>query len=249
MKVKVYTCFLVLLALFLGCKKAEERACIKAAGEYSELEFSIDSVSKFTLNKYLKYRIYQDNQKKIIIKGGKNVVSHVEILQDEQHEMFISNNNTCNFFRNNDEVIEVEIHYPYLSDFLLRASDSVIFENTVETEYLNIIMEEGGGSLRLDIDVFQVVIIVANGAGDFNLTGKASNKAELKVQNNGTGNAAYFNSPYFFLYQNSTADMFVNLNKADALVLIDGTGDVYYLGNPKSIQRNGVGKGKVVELQ
>lgn len=244
--------YIVIALLLMGsfaCEKPQDRTCFKGGGAYAEIELPLDSVSKFTFNRDIKYRIFQNDQKKIIIKGGQNLIQHIEVRADEKQELFISNNNKCNFFRNNKGLVEVEIHYPYLNDFLMRISDSVVFENTINTEVLTIIMEEGGGSLRLDIDVFQVVIIVANGAGDFNLTGQASNKAELKVQNNGTANAAYFISPYFFLYQNSTADMFVNLNNSNALIITDGTGDIYYIGYPKSIIQEGVGKGRTIELQ
>ncbi len=233
------------LAVF-SCKKSEDRKCLKGAGDYTEISIPLDSVRAFHLNKNIKYRIYQDEGYKVVIKGGENLVPNIE-LDNRDNVLYVDNRNKCNFLRDPEKIVEVEIHYPYLKNFYIDASDSVVFENTVRGHKFSVEMRNGGGSLVADVDVIEISMVVSNGAGDYTLTGK-SDIAELKVQNNGAGNAIGFRSVYTYIYQNSTADVFINLDNSSALIVIDGTGDVFYKNKAGNIISNGVGSGQIIKL-
>lgn len=237
---------LVTCLLIIGCQKSEDRTCFKGAGSYAELEIPLDSVRAFHLNKNIKYRLYQDNQRKVIIKGGKNLVQHIEV-DNRDNVLYVDNRNKCNFFRDSEDIVEVEIHYPHYRNFYIDATDSVVFENTLTPNELRVEMRNGGGSLIADVDVHKISMIVSHGAGDFTLNGRAD-EAELKVQNNGAANAIGFRSQYVFIYQNSTADLFINLDGSSALIVIDGTGDVFYKYNAGNIESEGAGEGQIIQL-
>ena len=108
-------------------------------------------------------------------------------------------------------------------------------------------MRDGGGSLIADVDVHKINMVVSHGAADFTLTGKAA-EASLKIQNNGAANAIGFRSVYTYIYQNSTADIFINLENSSALIVIDGTGDVFYNLDAANIEQEGVGSGQIIKL-
>ncbi|NOQ74979.1 MAG: hypothetical protein GQ574_23400 [Crocinitomix sp.] len=237
---------IVLCVVVASCTKAEDRRCLKGAGEYTEFSIPLDSVRAFHLNKNIKYRIYQDNSYKVVIKGGSNLVSQIE-LDNRDNVLYVDNRNQCNFLRYPQELVEVEIHYPYLKNFYIDATDSVVFANKVISRSLFVEMRNGGGSLIADVDVAIISMVVSNGAGDFTLTGKAA-EAELKIQNNGSANAIGFRSVYTYIYQNSTADLFINLDNSSALIVIDGTGDVLYKNVAGNIISKGVGSGRIIKL-
>jgi len=240
--------FLICVFCFsvLACAKQEDRLCFKGAGEYDEIYVPLDSIRSFHLNKNIKYRIYQDYGYKAIIKGSDHLIGNIE-LENRDNVLYVTNQNKCEFLRNADEIVEVELHYPYLKDFYIDATDSVVFENKVESQVFRVEMRNGGGSLVADVDVKIISMVVSAGAGDFTLTGKAK-EAELKIQNNATADAIGFRSVYTYIYQNSTADLYINLDNSSALIVIDGTGDVYYNHNAGNIESHGDGSGQIIKL-
>lgn len=240
--------FVVLsLLIFTHCKKANERTCFKSSGEDMELTIPIDSVRHFNLFNNIKYRIFQDDQRKVVVRGGGNMIDQIEVADNGDNVLSIENKNSCDFLRNPEDIVNVDIHYPFYRSFYIDPSDSVVFEDTVTSHYLDIEIRNGGGSVKLDVDVFEVSIVVSHGAGDFTIGGYAERSA-LKVQNNGGGNATKFNPDYAYIYQNSTADIFCELGNAASLIVVDGTGDVYYIGDPIDIHAEGKGNGKIIQL-
>lgn len=232
---------------FISCRKAEERSCFKGTGGYAEQIYSLDSVRAFHLNKNIKYRFYQDNQRKVIVKGGKNLIQQIEI-DVRDNVLYATNNNGCRFLRGYDDIIEVEFHYPFYNRIYAEPTDSVVFENTITGYNLDIEMRNGAGSLKIDTDLKnKLTLVVSYGAGDFTLTGKAA-QAELKVQNNASANATGFWAKYIYFYQNSTADLFINLGGISTLAVIDGTGDVFYIGVPSNVEREGLGVGEMIQI-
>jgi len=240
--------FWVLGVIFvlISCEKPADRTCLKMNGAYAELEISLDSVRHFHLNKNLKYRLYQDDTRKIIIKGGENLIQHIEV-DNRDHVLYVDNRNKCRFLRDARENVEVEIHYPFYKTIFVDATDSVVFMNKITGDYFGVEMRNGGGSLIANVDVHEISMVVSHGAGDFNLGGKAD-IAELKVQNNGTGNAINFRSEYVYIYQNSTASMFIDLDGSSALIVIDGTGNVFHSNEAANIEREGQGSGQILKL-
>jgi hypothetical protein len=239
--------FLALISVFvMACKKSEDRACYKSTGDQTEIEVPLDSVHTFKLYKNIKYRIFQDTLRKVVVRGGQNVVNLIQI-ENESGVVSVHNKNKCNFLRNSEDFIEVEIHYPYLERFYIEPSDSVIFENTITADSLIIELREGGGSARLDVDVNFFAINVSHGTADYVLSGTANN-AEVKIQNNGFADASQFNAGYIFVYNNSTNDLKIDLTNSDAYVVIEGTGDIYYSGNPSAANLNQIGSGSFIKL-
>ena len=236
----------LMMFTLMACKKAEERSCWKSYGEMAELEIPLDSVNSFQLYKNLKYRFFQDDSRKIVVKGGSNVIGKVEVMTDN-YVTTVKNTNSCNFLRDSDKKIEVEIHYPHFKDIHVEPSDSVIFEETITGDSLFFEMRNGGGSAVLDVDLNFLRINVSHGAGDYKLSGSA-NRAEVKIQNNGFADASHFNAASLFLFQNSTADLYINLVGSSVLLKLEGTGDVYYSGNYFLLSREGNGSGEFIKL-
>ena len=68
-----------------------------------------DSVQKFELFKGIVYRFYQDTLRKVVIKGGENVVGLVDV-KVKDYMVSVHNGNSCNFLRDYEDKITVEIH-------------------------------------------------------------------------------------------------------------------------------------------
>ncbi len=238
--------FSTLLLTLYSCKKSEQRACFKSNGNESSLLIPLDSVHRFNLYKNLRYEIFQDTGRYIKVNGGENLIQLIDI-KNENGIVSVNNTNKCNFLRSNEKPVVVEIHYPYFKEFYMEASDSVIFHDQIISDTLIVEIREGGGSARLDVQVQYLSINVTYGTGDYVLNGNASN-AEVKIQNNGFADASQFNASNIFVYNNSTGDLKIDLENSDAFVVLDGTGDIYYTGNPDSIVFNNPGSGSLIKL-
>ena len=82
--------------------------------------------------------------------------------------------------------------------------------------------------------------------GTYKLGGQ-SNYADLRVQTGGFGDASAFKANNIKIFQNSTADIKVNLENAAAAVTIWGTGNVIYKGNPSQLNVYKTGDGNLIQ--
>lgn len=235
-----------LILIFQSCQKPQNRACFKSTGAESSVVIPLDSVYHFNLYKNLRYEIFQDTGRYIKVNGGENLVQLIDV-KNENGIVSVNNNNKCNFLRSNEKPVTVEIHYPYFKEFYMEPSDSVIFHDQILSDTLKVEIREGGGSTKLNVDVNYLSVNVTYGTGDYFLEGSANN-AEVKIQNNGFADASQFNASTIFVYNNSTGDLKINLENSDAFVVLDGTGDIYYSGNPASLVFNKPGSGSLIKL-
>lgn len=235
----------IVCVILVSCKKSDERSCWKGHGNDTSLEIPLDSVNSWRLGKGIKYRIIQDNQKKLVVKGGENMVKLVQADYDG-YELNIHNENKCHFLRDAERHIEVEIHYPVIRKIYAEPSDSLIFEGKFNADTIRVELAFAGGTMLMDTQAEYLQIVVAIGTGDYILSGYAKH-AEVKCQDRGFADASNFTAKSVFVYQNSTADMFVNLDSTSALVVIDGTGDVYAKGNPGLLTTDIIGSGKLIQ--
>lgn len=232
--------------LLTACKKTEDRSCWKGHGAQSELVYDLDSVAHFDLGHRIKYRFYQDNSRQLIVKGGENMVNHIELSYDAD-TLHVNNKNRCNFLRDADRFIEVEIHYPYYRSLYIEPSDSVIFEDTITGSELRVHLREGGGSMIAHVNVGFLQLTASIGTANYTVSGTAG-YAEIKVFNNGYANASELQSSSIFVYQNATGPVEVNLDNSNALIQIQSIGNVYYKGEPDSLELEGHGSGELIKL-
>lgn len=222
------------LLVLIGCKKAEERSCFKSLGDESELIQAIPESHTFELGKGLEYRLYQDSTNQIIIRGGSNMITQVEIEQTDS-SIRIVNKNTCNFLRKKGDEIVVEIHSADYHFLYGQPTDSVVCMDTIIGDSLLIEFDNGAGSADFKVNLDFLRLYIRDGAGDFHVSGIVNNKSDLILKRNAYGDARDLICPYYFLHSRTTGDLHVNMNGASADIVITGTGDVYYTGSPGSL--------------
>ncbi len=246
---RIYFYLPILILSITSCKKADDRSCFKSVGNSSEIEYSItDEVSYFNLYKGIAYHIYHDSLNKIIIRGGENVISQIEIKQAGD-TIDIKNLNKCNFLRNFEKnKITVEIHASKFREIYTQSSDSVLTKTPIKSDYFVYRIDQGGGHSVLDVDVSYLVVISSNGVGSYTLKGKAD-YADLRVQRMGYGFAQDFNALKYRIYSRSSNHIWLNLGNSIADIDISGAGNVYYLGEPSDYVLKKQGAGELIYLE
>jgi len=242
MRINVFV--ISIFVLLLGCKKTEDRPCYKSFGDVVEKEIALDSVNKFELYKNIKYRFYQDSTKKIVVRGGKNMVNFVDI-RTLDYVTSINNLNKCNFLRNSDKLMEVDIHYPTYNSIYAEPTDSIIFMDTLKGDFTKIELRNGGGVLDLTVDMNHISLSVSFGVGSYVVKGRTK-YSNLSIQNMGRGDALGLTSNFISIYQNSSNDLYSNFDSAEVKILYYANGDVFYSGTPDSLSISGVGDGEVL---
>lgn len=232
------------LVFVFSCKKATDRKCFKSFGEITEVEYPIDSVREFNLYKRIKYRFYQDNLRKIVVRTGKNLQNLITV-ESNNYVTTINNHNKCHFLRDNDKITEVDIHYPHYFNIYAEPSDSIIFMDTLKGNYTRIHIRDGGSTLKLNVDMNQISVTISYGVGNFIIGGKANN-ARLVIQNLAYADALNLKTDKLYIYHNSNNDILANFDSTDVEVVFYGNGDVRFIGEPATLIVNGAGDGEVI---
>lgn len=242
-----YGIIFVLALLFAGCKKPEERACIKTAGPEAKLEIPLDSFNRIYLHSHVVYSLIQDSLNKVVIKGGKNLINHIKAsVVDGQLE--ISNENKCNFLRSYKKKVTVEIHFTSLINIHYEGSEPMTNEGTLKFDWLTFLIRDGAGPVNLNFDAQQVYANISHGWGDFTFSGNVQ-YANLNIRSNGYCDLLGMNiQDSVTVISNTQGDVKVKAQGIKLKVQTLSDGDVYYKGIPSLIEFDQYSNGELINL-
>ncbi|MDX1653440.1 MAG: DUF2807 domain-containing protein [Brumimicrobium sp.] len=250
MKKSVYIPALIVfcVAVISSCKKAEERTCLKSAGEEEQLEIAL-SVEPDTLYLFdnIEYEIIPDTINFVQLEGGKNLLKHVEILEKDKR-IDIQDRNKCRFLRNYKKKIKAKIHLKETSYIHYEGGEELISRDTLKSGELRLFIRDGAGPVSLIVENGYMSATISHGWGDFTLKGKTlycylscstnsfCDATELQVENTLKVNS------------NTEGDMKVNADGAYLDVDILRKGNVLYTGNPTGISLKKEGDGDLIDM-
>lgn len=235
----------VIFFFFLSCKKAENRVCVKSVGAEQVKEIDLPFFNKLQLYERIKFELIQDSINKVIIKGGKNLLSQIDIRISED-TLIIKNNNRCNFLRDYNKTVTAEIHFKELIELKYFGTELLTNKGVLNLPWF--ILSIISSSASVDLNLNSNVIYASSGNyGDFNLSGK-TNVVYLDINNNG-----YCNTSNLIVKDSikvSSRTMGIMKINADNTLLnaeIKNGGDVFYKGTPSSIFLKKTGKGELIK--
>lgn len=231
-----------------GCKKAEDRACWKVAGDQGERVVELGSFDRLDLGPHLEYYLVQDSLDKVVITGHENLLNLVECSIDKGL-LTISNTNKCNFLRSyKKKGIRVEIHFTDLINLEYKGTEPTENAGTLQLGYFTFHIQDGAGPLHLNLNAQAVYANISHGFGDFTLDG-TTKYANLRVSSNGYCNTLGLAiEDSIDLVTNTPVPSKVNLGDVPARVEINGSGNVEYTGHPSSLEFNQYGAGNLVDI-
>jgi len=240
--------FIYLIFLFftlLSCKKTEDRNCFKTAGEKVEFIVQTDAFYELLLGQRLNYTLVSDSVNYVKIIGGKNLVKSIrcEVINGI---LYLENNNRCNFFRSFADIIELEIHYTNLNRVEGAVSHNLIALDTIRGEYFNLELRGASGYADIVVNTNFLNGFANDGNSDYKYSGK-TNYAHIQVHSYGTADVRSLEvAQQLEITTNSVRSVYCVANNIPLIVNILGIGDVFYSGNPSSIEVNGHGSGKLI---
>tara|TARA_B110000285_G_scaffold26248_1_gene25393 strand:- start:438 stop:1175 length:738 start_codon:yes stop_codon:yes gene_type:complete len=242
---RILTFSIVCLAFVFSCKKQENRTCYKSIGDESIQERSLESFSLLDLGPHLRYVLVQDTVNKVLISGGKNLLNFIETNVSDD-KLTIVNKNKCNFLRKLNHVIVVEIHFKEIINIYSESTEEVFCES-LTTDYLTIAMRDGVGTMKLNINVISINVVVSHGWGNFELTGDA-NYAKFIIRSNGFGDAnGLIVNDSIHAISNSSEYFEINASNCILRSQTHENGDIWYVGVPSQLEHFSYGSGLLID--
>lgn len=238
--------FIALIVMFSACKKAEDRRCVKSAGEDTVQTHLVESFNKLDLGPRIRYVLVQDTVEKVVISGGKNLLNFIT-FSVEDGTLKIENKNNCNFLRSYKHVVEVEIHLVSLINVLFKGTKELSCKNQLNLPYLTFVIEEGGGTCNLNLNCYSLYVGSGYGWGNFTISGQ-TNYAKIDIRDNGFGDLYDFqilDSATVISASSETLKM--NFNGAAIRAETSSYGDIWYTGTPSFLEYNRYGDGDLID--
>lgn len=237
--------FLSLVILLASCKKPAERKCWKSAGEDSELIIDLPEFKEVLLGPHVKFTLVQDTSFYAVIKGGKNLIQHIQFAYNDGL-LEITNENKCNFLRSYKKEIEVELHFDQIEKIQFEGTKPLECKNQLQQDYFAFVIRDGAGRVNLNISGINLNFLVTHGWGNFDLKGKLN---YLKLETNGSGFGTTYGlqvNDSIHVISNSSEDVNVNVDSGLFRAQTKNLGNVYYKGSPLFLEFNRYGTGDLI---
>lgn len=235
----------LLVFAITSCKKAEDRACIKGAGEEVVKTVELASFNKLELGPHLNFNLVQDTINKIVITGGKNLVNFVE-SNVEDGLLTIFNKNKCNFLRSYKKEITVDVHFINVVNILFEGTKPLYCKNTINTSDLAVTLRDGAGKFNLDVNANSLTTLITHGWCNYNLTGNV-NFLKLNIRSNGFGTSNINVTDSVSVIMSSAENIKLFAGNVLLRAEISGGGNVGYTGVPSNIILERYGSGELID--
>ncbi|MBP6091713.1 MAG: DUF2807 domain-containing protein [Crocinitomicaceae bacterium] len=242
MKVIVTT---LILFFLLACEKEEDRSCFKTVGADSSKEIAITATRKLDLKSDITYFIYYDTIERVVVKGGKNLLNFVDVVQNGD-QLTIENNNGCSFLRNYKDDITVEIYVSNLKKIEFAGSKKLMSTQQLQLDSLTINAYDGSGVIDLNLQTSYLKLSSDFGYTDFIIRGQTN---YLSCRLNGSSYANLYNCEILdsiTVVSDSQRDILVKPNGVKLKAQLNQSGNVLYKGIPSSIFYMRFGKGELI---
>lgn len=241
--VRTFSAFLLLFILaFSNCKK--ESNVFKSTGSITTETRSLPPFTKLTVYKNITTLIVQDTVDYVKITCGKNLLDGI-IAEVEGEHLTITNVNKTNWVRSYKNQFIAEVHCKQLFDVRYESSGNLTVQQPFLVDSFFIQSGDGTGSIILDLQARVLFAVLNTSVADITVKGK------INIQylfNNAQGfiDARAVENSYTYMRSNSTNDCKVRVK--DVLdAEIEYQGNIYYYGNPTTVNLKQTGTGKLIK--
>lgn len=245
MKIRICISVILTAALLSGCDDKPD--CLKGTGPQTSEERPAGQVNRIELLCNADVIIHPSGENRIKVTCGANLIDKIETDLNDGN-LVIRNRNRCNWVRSFNPSISVEV---WTDDLVaIRTDDSngdVTFSDTLHVYEFRFDSYSSLGVYHVKLNAFLATLALHNGPADFFGEGKIT---VSYVYNSGYGIMDFRNieSEIIFMNNRGTNDTYVNVSELlDAK--LEGSGNIYYKGNPPIVQTTITGTGVILPLQ
>ena len=234
--------FTIIALMQVSCSKDDLCNCLKGSGTTVTEVRDITPFYKLEMWNNVDVIYTPDSVFSLKVTCGKNIIDGIttEVIDER---LYIRNKNKCNWLRDFRSKFTVEISGYNLRQIVVWGSGNLLFTDTLTTDKIKIESWEGTGKLDILLNSNEVETVINTGPIDIYLSGKTINSYSYSGAN-GFIYAQNLQSDYNYSTNDGTGDFYFMVNR-ELHVTIEHTGNVYYYGNPYSIQSTITGTGKL----
>lgn len=242
---------LVLLAIVLisgiSCNKSPVSDCFVSTGSIKTEVRVIEDFHSIMLQDNINLYLKQNDKNKLVLEAGSNLMSKIVTEVNDEGILEIKNDNRCNWVRSYDKPINVYLDFVRLDTLIYKSIGTVTNEDTIQSDTLILEVMEGAGLLALTVDTYKFTANLHYGTADIVTSGR-TNISFGYLAGAGKIDNRSLKSGLVYLSNKSSNDIYVYATTGIE-VTIDNIGNIYYLGNPSEIKRDGIGNGELIKLE
>ncbi len=245
MRYRLVISILCLIAM-LSCKRESLCDCVKSTGATNTIYHDVVDFNCIYLRDKMDLYITQGANFEVRVEAGANLQKLIKAELDGE-TLKVFNNNRCNWVRGYKHKIKVYITAPYYKHIRHGGLGTIESVGTIVQDEISL-RTENSGDYKLDVNMDRVVCS-AHGNGDTYLTGTTK---KLESDYTGTNYLYAYGlaiTDYVYLHSVSIGHAQINAPENGLMdIVIDRSGNIYYKGNPATINLTGSGKGNLIKL-
>ncbi|MBK6984807.1 MAG: DUF2807 domain-containing protein [Bacteroidetes bacterium] len=235
---------IVCLLAFVSCKKESMCDCVKSSGPTNTIYHDVADFNCIYLRDKMDLYITQGPTFEVRVEAGRNLQKLIKTELDGE-TLKVFNNNRCNWVRGYKGKINVYITAPYYKHIRHAGLGTIQSVGAITQDEISV-RTENSGDVKLDLNTGRFVGS-AHGNGDLYLTGVTD-----RLESDYTGTNYIYASQltirnYVYLHSVTIGHTYINAPEGGLMdIVIDRAGNIYYKGNPNTINLTGTGKGNLI---
>ena len=229
-----------------ACGAGHEADCLKSNGPVTTQRRAVArGLTNVALFDNVDLTIVPDTATYAEVRAGENVINDITFEYQGPRRLLIRNTSRCNWVRSYNTPREVRLHLPYLKDLEQRGHGQLTNEGLFRQDTL-FVHSSSTGDISLNVSCWFLFIDLYD-AGDMTLRGTAE-EFNTYLGSNGFlfASALTARHCYFHTYPTWVGEAHVRATQNIGGVL-DGTGTLYYSGNPSFVDPQGKNPGRLVK--
>jgi len=235
--------FSLSVILFTSCKKEHLFDCFKSTGEIISVKRSVSYFHSIHIDKQVDLVFHRGYKSELQVTGGANLVGGI-ITEIRDNTLFISNENKCNWVRDFNKRIKIEIYCDSIIYIENYGSGNITFADTLFCADFRYDNWGATGDMDFLFDINHFYCNIHNGTA--NLVSGGIIKTNIFYYNGyGKMNLSGASSITTYITNNGTGDIRILVTN-ELYAKISGSGNIYYSGNPYLVQKEITGTGHLI---
>lgn len=237
---------LLISGLFIQSSCNDVCDCFHGRGREITEERHMETIKGIYLTNNISVVIHPDSNQRMTVTAGENLVDGIE-TSIENGRLSIRNNNRCNWTREFNPTLQVDIWTNTLQSIYIEdASGDLRFTDTLKVSNFRLDCFSSMGTYRVILLADIATLAIHNGPADIIAEGSVSTQYNYSA-GFGKMNCLLLKSNNIYMNNKGTNDNYVYSNTI-LEAKIEATGNIYYSGNPVNVTTQITGKGKLIKL-
>ena len=246
-KLRTYT--IGVLSVFLfglpGCKKTGTD-CFTSTGNIVREVRNIAEFDSIDMEDYVNLILSEDSVNKVEVEAGQNILDGIDTKVIDR-QLTIRNNTKCNWLRSYSKPVNVYVSVKNLKKIYYNSSGNITTLTPIRSDNLKVDVWGGAGTIDMNLDIKGFgYFIIHMGTADFNLHGTCS-ICTIFAGDFGLIQAKDLQTGYAFVTNHGSNDVYVRARQF-LKARIESIGNIYYTGNPDSLDIQIHGVGEVIQF-